>query len=417
MGCNFENCVENTYKHYNYCILHIDMPDRADPTFQEILDLKKIEVERKLNGRDFNFYGAKLYQIDFSCRIIQGSLNFMEADIKKDVNFSGTEVMGDVNFNGSKIGGSIHFDNQYNKLKSTIIHGDVEFRGSNIGNSLFFRYVVIDGSVKFDGGTNIKFVTRFSNAKVGGSGWFSGVTFGNFVNFSEAKFGGSLLFQNSSVGRDAQFYGINIKDEANFSETTFNKDVDFSAVRIGGVTSFDDSNIKKDAFFYGAKIGGRLSFDNTTFGTLKGEEEAYLTAKNVFDNLGDRIEADKYFFKEMVAKRKQKDCYIKYLEKAILEYGFGYGVYPSRVMVMWLFVILIFTIVYSTEVIYSTDNIVYDFNSFLSYFYSSVVTAITPGFGTYRPIGNYQIWASIEAIIGTFLWATLIATFTRKYMR
>lgn len=417
MECNFENCVENTYKHYNYCILHIGMPDEADPTFQEIRNLKKSCIEKKLKSKDFNFYGAKLYEIDFSRRKIEGPLYFVEVDIKKDVNFDGAEVLGDVIFNGSKIGGSIHFDNKNNKSKSTTIHGDVEFRGSNIGKSLFFRYAIIEGSVKFDGGTNIKFVTWFSNAKVGGSGWFSGVTFGNFVNFREAKFGRSLLFQNSSVGRDAWFYCINIKNEANFSDTTFNKDVYFNAARIGGITSFNNSNIKEEAFFDGAKIEGRLSFDNTTFGTIEGQEEAYLKAKTVYDNLGDRIEADKYFFKEMVAKRKQKAWYKRYPEKALLEYGFGYGVYPLRVMVTWLVVILFFTIIYSTEVMYSTENLVYDFNSFLSYFYSSVVTAITPGFGTYRPSGNYQIWASIEAIIGTFLWATLIATFARKYMR
>jgi hypothetical protein len=57
-------------------------------------------------------------------------------------------------------------------------------------------------------------------------------------------------------------------------------------------------------------------------------------------------------------------------------------------------------------------------DSFLEYFYFSVVTAATPGYGGYKPApGFYQGLASIEAIFGTFMWAAFIATFARKYMR
>jgi len=46
-----------------------------------------------------------------------------------------------------------------------------------------------------------------------------------------------------------------------------------------------------------------------------------------------------------------------------------------------------------------------------------VTAAATPGYGgQYPKPGVFQIIASVEAIIGTLLWATFIATFARKYM-
>lgn len=430
MLCKYEindevMCKEKAYKNHEYCILHIELPNESDPSYPEIIKLKKEKIEKKLENSEksvdgydvFNFIGAKLDEIDLSGRKINGSLDFSDAYIKNDVILNNSEIFGDVFFARTKIGGFVYFENLADcRSTSTKIHGDVIFFDSYM-DRLSIGHSAVEGDVNFSYGTKIKVDAKIVNSNISGDVSFNEVRFGDneepfwgHVDFQRTKIGKSLLFEKSSVGFHANFYNINIKEKALFSDTIFYEKVDFRGVRIGGRTSFDNSKFKKQAFFDGTKIEGQVSFDNTTFGSIKSQEDAYLMAKTVFNNLGDRIEADKYFFKEMVAKRKQKPFYIKYPE-LIIEYCFGYGVYPLRIIVTWLIVVFVFAL------IFWLGNGVQDANTIYSNIYFSVVTALTPGYGGFKPIGDYQLIATIEAIFGTFMWAAFVATFARKYMR
>ena len=159
---------------------------------------------------------------------------------------------------------------------------------------------------------------------------------------------------------------------------------------------------------------------------------------------GDRTAADYYFYREMEAKRKRKYLtfslkpflsllrklkfekalakYTGFLEKKRrvywgflelpIQYIFGYGVHPWRVIATWLLT------VFSLTFVYWYGNGVEAANSLWECLYFSVVTAATPGYGGYNPQpGFFQGLASFEAIFGTFMWAAFIATFARKYMR
>lgn len=112
----------------------------------------------------------------------------------------------------------------------------------------------------------------------------------------------------------------------------------------------------------------------------------------------------------MEAKRLQKDWYVKYPEWIVQKF-FGYGVYPLRVILTWISIIIIFAIIY-----WHLNAI--QPNSLLDYIYFSVTTAATPGYGGYTLTqgSSQRIFAIIEAILGTFMWAAIIATFARKYM-
>ena len=95
-----------------------------------------------------------------------------------------------------------------------------------------------------------------------------------------------------------------------------------------------------------------------------------------------------------------------------VQYIFGYGVHPWRVIATWLLT------VFSLAFVYWLGNGVEAADSLVEYIYFSVVTAATPGYGGYKPVpGFYQGLATFEAIFGTFMWAAFIATFARKYMR
>ncbi len=166
-----------------------------------------------------------------------------------------------------------------------------------------------------------------------------------------------------------------------------------------------------DASFDRTKIGGKLEFKYTTFKKPEAQEEACRTAKSIWSKLGARDEEDYYHYREMEAKRKQKNLIIKILELPI-QYVFGYGVYPFRVIATWLLT------VFCLAFVYWMGNGIEGAGSLLGYIYFSVVTAATPGYGGYNPKpGFYQGLASFEAIFGTFMWAAFIAIFARKYMR
>ena len=114
----------------------------------------------------------------------------------------------------------------------------------------------------------------------------------------------------------------------------------------------------------------------------------------------------------MKAKRLQKNKFARYIEWFFVQGIFGYGVKPQKVIAIWLIFICSFAL------IYYFGNGLQSETSFLDYIYFSVVTSATPGYGGLNPKpGWFQGLASFQAIIGTFMWATIIATFSRKFMR
>jgi len=92
-------CLEEPYKSFPCCILHIDFPDKADPNYQEIDMEKNYKVRKRVNGGNFNFEGAKLSLVDFD--------NLVDDDRKKidiqNLNFNDARIYGDASFNDDTI--------------------------------------------------------------------------------------------------------------------------------------------------------------------------------------------------------------------------------------------------------------------------------------------------------------------------
>lgn len=111
-------------------------------------------------------------------------------------------------------------------------------------------------------------------------------------------------------------------------------------------------------------------------------------------------------------KENKKKGYIRYPEKIILQYSFGYGVYPLYILCTAVIVTSIFTI------IFWLGNGLQNVNTFPEYMYFSFINAFKLGGIEYTPVSAfYQFLAVLEVIIGTFLWAMFIGTFARKFMR
>jgi len=239
----------------------------------------------------------------------------------------------------------------------------------------------------------------FNRAIIKGDINFEGSEIGGFAGFREVKIGGNAWFRNAIIHGDLVFTRATIKGIIWFERTT-----------VDGWTSFDGATMQSITIYPSVHFTS-LSFKYAKIGHLRSEEGACRMAKITQERAGDRVLADYHFYREMVAKRKQKNPIIRFLE-LFVQYIFGYGVHPWRVIATWL------VTVFCLAFVYWMGNGVDAADSFLEHIYFSVVTAATPGYGGYKPApGFYQGLASFEAIFGTFMWAAFIATFARKYMR
>ena len=241
------------------------------------------------------------------------------------------------------------------------------------------------------------------------------------ISFNDATIKGDINFNGARITGFVKFYGATIEGNAWFSDTTIKRQLIFTRAMISGIVLFERTTVDEGAFFDGATMRGitifspekitEFSFTYATFGDMSAQEYACRMAKITQDRVGNRASADYHFYREMEAKRKRKNPIIRLLELPV-QYIFGYGVYPWRVITTWLVTVFVLAFVYWL------GHGVVAADSFWGCLYFSIVTAATPGYGGYTPApGLYHGLASFEAIFGTFMWAAFIATFARKYMR
>lgn len=313
----------------------------------------------------------------------EGSKKFIEIRDEKHEKIKEKTNKNDFDFSGAKLL-SVNVDDIF-KNGTT---GNINFTDAVIKRHVSFSKAEIKGHVCFEG-AEIKRGVFFSGVKIKeGNALFNKSQIKGTVNFLDSHIDGYLDFTNSNIGKDIVLDGATIE-----------RDLLFDRAEIQGNIIFEILNIK-----------GRLSLKKTKFKNRRGQEVINRKAKKISEEKGDRTDADYYFYREMEAKRKQKNWFLRNLEWSV-QYCFGYGVKPLRVVGAWLGIVVLFAIIFK----YGRGVIKAD--SIWDYIYFSIITAATPGYGGYQLREGFQEIASIEAILGTFMWASFIATFARKYMR
>jgi hypothetical protein len=199
MQCEYNNrhgiqCEEEAAAGSKYCVLHMPLPvnDKSEE-FKKINKLKEEKVKEKLDNKDYDFQGAKLYNIDLSGKIIHEPLILEEAEIIGSAIFKGATLYNLVLFYGIRVGKSLTFDKVKLKMGG-------EFNESRIGQSVHFTDAQIDRSVDF------------VKAKIG-----------NSVYFNNAKISGSIRFDNAEIGFRFILSGLETTNELSFKNTKFKK--------------------------------------------------------------------------------------------------------------------------------------------------------------------------------------------------
>lgn len=359
MLCKFENCNNDSFKDSDYCILHLVLPDEKSQDFQEINELKNLEVLKKKDKGDFNFKGARLFNIDFSREKFDDDLIFTGANIKNDVLLRDAAIEGDIWFDNAEIGGDV-------SLERSKVCGNASFYGVRIGEHVIF-----------------------DKAHINRYAWFEKAYVGGEASFNKADIGSSLSFSEAQIEGNASFY----------------------EAKIGGDAWFGDAEIEGDVWFDLIEVKGGLSFKNTKFKIIKSQEKACRKAKTVWEKIGDRTKADYHFYREMESKRKQKSSLHRYIE-LIVQYPFGYGVFPSRLLLSFTVALIAFAFIYwIIEGSFTPD-------AFTEKLRFSFLTMIIPAYGViFSETGFQGVLNIVEAGIGAFVWPTLMVTFARKYMR
>jgi len=264
-----EKCKEEVLLNSDYCILHIDFPENEDSEdFNIIKKLKEKKTKEKINNFDFNFDGAKLFQIDLSMLEVDGDLNFFDAYIKNNAFLKGINVNGNAEFTGAKIGQDINFE-------STCIKGNIKFENTKISGDVCFKKANI-GNVTFEG-AEISRNIDFREAKISGNVEFSKARIENgYVFFTKAEIRGSVLFYGTQIGWDADFSGANIRKSVIFERAKINQHAEFRGVKIGEMTSFVEAKIGKNAIFECAKICEDIRFERVDIGWNANFNEAKI---------------------------------------------------------------------------------------------------------------------------------------------
>jgi len=345
---------EKVYGTSTYCILHVELPDRSDPKYNDIIYEKIAKVQEKAQKGNFNFEGAKVFEVNFSGK-----------DDIKDLNFTNATIQGGARFDGATIQGSALFDG----AKIQKIQGFIEI-------AWVFNRIIIPRVGEKPGDAS------FYGATIQGNALFEGATIQGFALFDGAKIQGNALFDGAEIQRDVCFDGAKIQREAWFN----------GAKILGEIFQCQST-----------EINGTFLFKDAKFKNMKAQEEACRKAKQTLEHLGRRDEADYHFYREMEAMRKQKKPdisfreavrrwwrakdgdskgedagdnsgvsdssavkkyvlrYAEYLAEAPIQYVIGYWVKPLRVLEAFALFVVIFGALF-----WLTDAVQFTFETFLS---------------------------------------------------
>jgi len=366
----YYTCSEPALEGSFYCIFHERSKNKDIENFRE-------GIRDKISREDYGFTGY--WFPEHTSNLFRGK-NF-----KKDTDFQKATFKGEVDFT------------------ATTFQGKTFFRGCTFEENVFFRSATFEKEADFRG-----------RAKFGRTEFEERV-----ANFTETTF-----------KRIAWFTGAIFNARVQFEKTTFDNGADFRQARF-----------KSSAYFEELKIKGPLYLDKTTkFEQPKGADTPFRIAKVLWHREGNYVEEGKAHYQEMDRIRKQKRWDIRYIWANLFHRLLhGYGEKPHRV-ILWAVAIitgcaLLFmnfgigeTRLFAVEEI-RTYNIckilpkLYtlswtDLANIGRYFYFSVVTFTTLGYGDLRPVHPIShLISSIEAFVGMFMMALFVLTFGRKWRR
>ena len=314
-----------------------------------------------------------------------------------------------------------------------------DFKGFIFPDSISFAAIKFDKDVHFDGAQFTGNETCFEMTQFEGNETsFSGAEFkGNKTSFIMAKFAGKIIsFENTQFKGNETFFseGIFKGEVTSFILAQFTaEDTSFDGTQFKAETTYFYSAklISKTTSFYGAKFTGNVSFSITILknvwylfeSLVKERKWLFLKTKRYL------IKDWRFYLQEETAnrhpliKRLVNDAW--YLEEFKLRHPIAYFFWKilancGRSMLLWaawsLGIALMFGFLFMR-----IDPTAFDLRHIptkFSFFYYSIVTFTTLGFGDITPKTlTAEILVTIEVILGYIMLGGLISILANKLAR
>lgn len=247
------------------------------------------------------------------------------------------------------------------------------------------------------------------------------------THLEAADLRGSLSLNTNFQGADLKGARFGVEEDSNLMPAMFDN-TDFRGADLFRANF-------KDCYFYGTKLEGAFirgadisnaHLEEADWGSyVIGEENKkdfysaehyYRQLKMWYTKSGYYDTAGEFFFREMTARRKAMKWWPKpwnrAISKLLLSMLCGYGEKPERVIVSALVIIFGLAIAYYLWGSFNTS-------SFWDTLYYSVVSFTAVGYGNWapQPTGWAKGVGAAEAVLGVFMIALYLITFTRKMTR
>jgi hypothetical protein len=369
---------------------------------------------------DFESFHSK-GRVILSKSTVEGSVSFSDSLIEEPLDNSSEDgeaelkdkilISAGVSFEDARIQGPMYFRSAIIQgflwCKSMILKEYADFDGMKIQELCYFEDAVIERYVHCLHITVKKFI--MNNIRIKEFATFSEATFNDDAQFKLARIGDECYFDKAEFNGLAEFDGMQVRGRLNFSETKFNHISSFNRLNVRDVVSFKYAELCGSSFEL-AKIA-LITFEETIFHSMETQEEACRLAKLTQEKSGNYRLADYHYFREMEARRKQRSLPLRIIELP-LQYVLWYGVHPFRLVWIWLVIVLMFAL------IYYIGKGLQSANSPLGYLYFSTTNSLLPGYRGLNPQpGIWQGIATIQAVLGTFIWTVFIVVLGRRFFR
>lgn len=409
---NDTRCAREVFGDDNLCILHSQDENKDPIVFRTVFEE---EVKEQFEKNDFIYFDNIL----FPTFIFFGEI--LPTHIKKPISFGGSIFCGLADFS------RIHFNN-YCWLSDIEFRCSVSFRDVVFSSDLSFRFNVFKGTV-----------------------CFLGTIFMGCVSFVETSFM-ELEEHNKCKEREISTYSwaqrmgeiFGSAEGFSFSEAIFEKDLyffdvgfsgrclDFSGSRIKGNFDFDVRFELDKLSLAGAEILGQSKIDIfERRSVLIDAENAYFNDERELFNkikkkqwitlkfvLGEKT-ASRF---PLIAREARDSWYLDAYKRERPKRYFLWNITSNcgRSLFRWSLLSLILILSFSTAYwgvgqagfVHKADM------SIFSYFYFSVVTITTLGFGDIAPSSlATQILVVLEVVIGYVMLGGLISIFSNKLAR
>lgn len=390
-------CGRITYENDQCCIFHSEKKEIIQADFE--LALKQYMDQQKDSGK-YDFTRFKFPAMtSFEKTRFQMAVTFSHASFGEGANFNGMEIAGDTDFSHAEF-------------------ADTDFRGAIFGGNV-----------------------NFSDATFGREAYFSRSEFKKNADFSDTIFERGAYFTGAALV-NVNFRMASLEKKTDFRNATFRGKTDFSNAAFEGEVDFVRTNFKGPAIFH------RENFLNTQKIFLY---DAYFEdASGIFELLTQKRTVLKFFkkteflfgdFKFRLGQssamryplidKRSRDAW--YLEDFRNNHPFIYNMWSitskcgasfSRWLLFSLAIALLFAGLYYTVYLICPGNLAFKNQyistewPFLSFFYYSIVTFTTLGFGEIIPTNAYsQLLVAIEVIIGYVMLGGLVSILANKLSR